>query len=351
MLHARDNMPCSMGGGSSYSDIGDIQEDLRQQVSEVILDRAGLLVWDTVAIFPYSGTEHLELDYCNRIGQLLVQLLALGVREGRVDSRGGFVADLHRIALERSLPVERLFTFVYLLERTVLDELALSEKIGATSEPWPLAAQLVRRASFELLAGYTTRAQLDPSDAAITDRLTTLYTRPMFDAVLAKEFERAGRFGYPVSLILFDVDRLSTINKQHGYGVGDKVLERLGILIRQYFRQHDWVARYAEDSMAVLLTRTDAEHANALAERVRATVEERLGFTDHRSDRMVPVTVSAAVMNLTIAPGDIVDTERLMSDAESVVERAKEQGRNRVEHVDGYAAVQRSEPHAPASNA
>ena len=118
-------MPCSMDG-ASYSDIGNIQEDLRQQVSEVILDRAGLLVWDTVAIFPYSGTEHLELDYCNRIGQLLVQLLALGVREGRVDSRGGFVADLHRIALERSLPVERLFTFVYLLERTVLDELALS---------------------------------------------------------------------------------------------------------------------------------------------------------------------------------------------------------------------------------
>jgi diguanylate cyclase (GGDEF)-like protein len=340
-----------MEGGSSYTDIGDIQDDLRQQVSEVILDRAALLVWDTVAIFPFSGTEHLEPDYCNRIGQLLVQLLALGVREGRVDSRGGFVADLHRMALERSLPVERLFTFVYLLERTVLDELALSDRIGATSEPWPLAAQLVRRASFDLLAGYTTRAQLDPSDAAITDRLTTLYTRPMFDAVLAKELERAGRFGYPVSLILFDVDRLSTINKQHGYGVGDKVLERLGILIRQYFRQHDWVARYAEDAMAVLLTRTDAEHANELAERVRATVEERLGFTDHRSERSVPVTVSAVVMNLKIAAGDVVDTERLMADAESGVERAKERGRNRVELVDGYSAALRSEPQAPASNA
>jgi diguanylate cyclase (GGDEF)-like protein len=338
-----------MDDGSSYADTGDIQDDLRQQVSEVILDRAALLVWDTVAIFPYSGTEHLEPDYCNRIGQLLVQLLALGVREGRVDARGGFVADLHRLALERGLPVERLFTFVYLLERTVLDELALSDKIGATTEPWPLAAQLVRRSSFDLLAGYTARAQLDPSDAAITDRLTTLYTRPLFDAVLAKELERAGRFGYPVSLILFDVDRLSSINKQHGYGVGDKVLERLGILIRQYFRHHDWVARYAEDSMVVLLTRTDAEHANELAERVRATVEERLGFTDHRSDRMVPVTVSAAVMNVKVALGDLVDTERLMADAESAIERAKERGRNRVERVEGYSATQRNEPHAPAS--
>jgi len=164
--------------------------------------------------------------------------------------------------------------------------------IGATSEPWPLAAQLVRRASFDLLAGYTERSQLEPSHTAITDKLTTLYTRPMFDAVLAKELERAARFNVPLSLILFDVDRLSSINKQHGYGVGDKVLERLGILMRQYFRQHDWVARYAEDAIAVLLTRTEGEHASELAERVRATVEERLGFTDHLSERAVPVTVS-----------------------------------------------------------
>ena len=165
----------------------------------------------------------------------------------------------------------------------------------------------------------------------------------MFDAVLAKELERAARFDVPLSLILFDVDRLSTINKQHGYGVGDRVLERLGILMRQYFRQHDWVARYAEDSIAVLLTRTDAEHASELAERVRATVEERLGFTDHLSERAVPVTVSAAVMNIQVALGDIIDTERLMADAETALERAKQQGRNRVERVDGYAGIRRAE--------
>ena len=86
-------------------------------------------------------------------------------------------------------------------------------------------------------------------------------------------------------MILFDVDHLSSINKEHGYGVGDEILERLGILIRKYFRQHDWVARHSEDSMAVLLTRTDAEHASELAERVRRTVEERLGFADHRTDQ------------------------------------------------------------------
>jgi diguanylate cyclase (GGDEF)-like protein len=321
---------------------GQSQDDLRQQISTVLVEQLEIVTADTVAIFPYSGSEELDAGYRHRVGQLLTQLLAFAVRDGRLDARGGFVGDLHRMVLERSLSVERLFTFAYLTERTALDELALSETIGATSEPWPVVAQLVRRASFDLLAAYAERTQLEPSGTAIIDRLTTLYTRVMFDAVLAKEVERAGRYGYPISLILFDIDRLSAINKDYGYGVGDKVLERLGILIRKYFRQHDWVARYSEDSMAVLLSRTDAEQASDLAERVRHTVEERLWFTDHRSDSQVPVTVSAAVLNIQVAVGDVLDPERLVADAEAAIERAKRQGRNRVERADGYSGAQQS---------
>jgi len=270
------------------------------------------------------------------------------VRDARVDSRGGIVADMHRIVLERMLPLDQLFSFVYFTERTTLDELALDDNIGATSEAWPLVGQIVRRASFDLLGAYTQRAQLEPGDSAIVDKLTTLHTRTMMDAVLAKELVRAGRYGDVLSLILFDVDRLSRINQEHGYGVGDRILERVGILIRQYFRQHDWVARHSDDSFAVLLTRTDAERVAELAERVRATVEERLGFVDHRNDRAVVVTLSAAVINLRVAIGDVVDPERLLADAEIAVDRAKEQGRNRVQRVDGYSGSQRSDRQPPA---
>jgi diguanylate cyclase (GGDEF)-like protein len=340
----------TVSGTSAYSNESDrpMQEDLREQVADVLIDRGEGITADTVAIFPYSGTEALDAEYCSRIGQLLAQLLAYAVRDGRLDPRGGVIAELHQEVTARALTMERLFTFAYLTERTALDELALSETIGATSEPWPVVAQLVRRASFDLLAAYAERMQLDPSQAGIIDKLTTLHTRPLFDAVLAKELERAGRFGYPVSLILFDVDRLSAINQQHGYGVGDKILERLGILIRQYFRQHDWVARHSEDSIVVMLSRTEPENASDLAERVRATVADRLGFTDHRTDRPVPVTLSAAVINVAVAVGDVMDAERLMADAETAVERAKQNGRNRVERVDGYSGALRADPAPPA---
>ena len=315
-----------------------VQADLRQQVSTVLTERADAITADTVAIFPFSGDDSLDPDYCRHIAEILVQLLAIAVRDARLDPRNGFVTDLHRMILERVLPMERLFTLAYLAERTALDELALDEGIGASSEPWPLVAQLVRRGSFDALGAYAERAQLEPAEAAVIDRLTTLHTRVMLDAVMAKEFERAGRFGTAISLILFDIDRLSVINQEHGYGVGDRILERLGILMRQYFRHHDWVARHSEDSIAVLLTRTDAANANALAERVRATVEERMGFTDHRTDLPVTVTVSAAVVNVQVAVGDVIDPDRVLAEAEAAVERAKKNGRNRVENVDNFTA-------------
>ena len=332
------------GQTSGDEEIGSAQRDLRQQIAGALVERADTITADTIAVFPFSGAETLDAEFCNRVGRLLVRLLAAAVRDGKLDPRSGVVADLHQVVLERGLSMERLFAFAYLTERTVVDELAVDESFGATTEAWPLVAQLVRRASFDLLGAYAERMQLEPSDTAIVDRLTTLYTRPMFLAVLEKELERAGRLGFDISLILFDVDNLSKINKEHGYGVGDKILERLGITLRTYFRQHDWVARHSEDSIIVLLTRTNPEHAAELAERVRKTVEERLEFKDHRDDRTVSVTLSAAVLNLKVAAGDVVDRERLIADAESAVERAKRDGRNRVTRIDNYSGVHLENP-------
>ena len=341
--------PDNMDSDSGYprESEGHIQGDLRQQASALLLGRIDEVTADTVGIFPYSGNEPLDGEYCRRLGVLLAKLLGIAVRDGRVDARGSLIADLQRVGLERSLSIERLFTFAYLTERSALDELALDDAIGATSEPWPHVAQLVRRASFDLLAAYTERVRLEPNDTAVVDKLTTLHTRALFDAVLAKEVERAVRSQYAVSLILFDVDNLSAINEAHGYGVGDKILERLGILIRQYFRQLDWVARHSEDSFAVLLTGNDAGHAASLAERLRSTVAERMIFTDHRSDLPVSVTISAAVVNVQVAVGMVIDPERLLADAEAAVARAKQQGRNRVERVDGYPGGPRTDNPAP----
>src|SRR5258705_92207 len=108
-----------------------IQHDLREQIAAAVFARADVISADAVAIFPYAGAEALDADYCSRLGHSLTRLLAFAVRDARVDSRGGIVADMHRIVLERMLPLDQLFSFVYFTHPPTLDELALDDTIRA----------------------------------------------------------------------------------------------------------------------------------------------------------------------------------------------------------------------------
>ena len=100
----------------------------------------------------------------------------------------------------------------------------------------------------------------------------------------------------------------------------------------------------------------------ALRAHRRSREPEQLGVAGHehqlgvgggqldRTDHAVPVTLSAAVINVKVAVGDVIDPERLLADAEAAVERAKQHGRNRVERVDGYSGVLRPDAPPPVTN-
>lgn len=324
-----------LDGGERDSGGGSQDLDLRRHVAHHLLDRRDVVVADTVATFPLGGgPRRLDADYCVRLGNHAVRLLADAVLDGRLDSRASTISDLAALVAERDLAPDQLFAFVHIAMTTGLDELSLDPRVGANTEPWPQASQIVRRAAFDLLAAWTTRSMDMPQRAAIEDPLTTLHTRPVLDAVLAKECHRGERFEHWVSMMLIDVDNLSAINKSHGYGVGDRILERMGILLRTYFREHDWVARYAEDCVAVLLPETTPADALMLAERTRTMVEERLTFRDYRTDQRAVVTVSVAVTSARALEGEPIDHARFQAEAETALERAKVGGRNRVEQVE-----------------
>jgi diguanylate cyclase (GGDEF)-like protein len=309
--------------------------DLRRHVAHHLADRRDVIVADTVATFPLSSeSRRLDATYCMRLGNLVTSLLADAILEGKLDSRGPGISELTTLVAEREVSPEQLFTFVNIATSTAIDELSLDQRVGANTEPWPQASQIVRRAAFDLLGAWTTRLMYSPVHSAIEDPLTTLHTRPVLDAVLPKECCRAERFEHWLSMMLIDVDNLSAINKAHGYGVGDRILERMGILLRAYFRQHDWVARYDEDTIAVLLPETDPEDAMTLAERTRTMVEERLTFRDYRTEQRAVVTVSVAVTSARALEGEPIDHERFTAEAVAALERAKIGGRNRVEQSE-----------------
>ena len=310
-----------------------VGNDLRRQVSSLLVDRADVIVADAVATFPLSiDSRRLDADYCVRLGTHIVTLLSETVLDGHIDPRGEGISKLSSLVGVRDVSPEQLFTFVHLAMNTAVDELSLDGQVGANTEAWPKAVDHVRRAAFDILAAYTTRLVHTPQ-STIEDPLTTLVSRPVIDAVLPKECCRAERFEHWFSMMLIDIDNLSAINTTHGYGVGDRILERLGILMRTYFREHDWVGRYAEDTIAVLLPETIPADALTLAERTQTMVEERLTFRDHRTEQRIVVTVSVAVTSARALEGEPIDHLRFSAEAEAAMERAKTKGPKRVEHV------------------
>jgi diguanylate cyclase (GGDEF)-like protein len=306
-------------------------ESLPRRVAAVVRQRQDVITADVVALFPFQGPQRLDTNYCLRLGGLVVLGLADAVEHGRIDHRSQAVGELASVAAERSLAPDQFFAFVHIAERTATDELSLDFGFGATTEPWPLVSGLVREAALGLLAAWTTRVAHAPSPAALTDTLTTLHTRAVFDAALGKECHRAERFGHPFAVLLIDVDALGELNESHGYGVGDRVLERLGILLRTFFRHYDWVARYEEDAFAVLLPETVVDDAAALAERARTMVGERLAFRDYRTERRVVVTVSVGVVTVQGVESRTVDPAVVLAAAEDASRRSKSAGHTVVE--------------------
>ena len=308
---------------------GALAGDVRSRTSALIRERQDALTSDvTGAISPIGAV--LDAEHWHGLAELLLRLFATSVDAGPLDMQSAAMRDLARYS--PPLTTRQLLAAVHQTERVILDEIALDDRLGATSEPWAVVAHTIRRATLEILAAHAEQVAGRDVPITVRDALTTLLSSPVFDLALSQEIERALRHKHSLALLLVDIDDLSQINREHGWGVGDRLLERMGILARRFFRTHDWVARHDTDAIAVLLPETTLDQAAALATRFRETVEQRLVLTDHNTGARKIVTVSAAAVGADLVLSDI-DARDVMAEAEAAVLRAKLNGRNRIERV------------------
>ncbi len=310
-------------------------EDLRERAASAVRSHLDTLAADLDVLIAAGLPQPPAGDLRARLVTRLLDLLAAAISAGVVVETP-LLLEVARLE-EAGANLRDLFAAVRLAERSILQELSIDAQLGAITEHWPAVSELVRKASFDVLASVCARRAMDASEGVV-DPVTTLMSRAVFEMVVAKELQRAIRYRHPLALILFDVDSFAAINDTHGYGVGDLVLERLGVFMRQYFRQPDWVARHGGDSIAVLLPETSAGDALALAEGARHAVEERLVFPD-KEEHPVRITVSGAVATLTLRGEsgegrESLDTVRVMSEAEAGVKRARARGGNTIERVE-----------------
>jgi diguanylate cyclase (GGDEF)-like protein len=129
------------------------------------------------------------------------------------------------------------------------------------------------------LAEVALRLDVLDHDAA-HDPLTGLLNRRSFDVALEEALARSRRYGWTFSLVMFDLNRFKALNDRLGHAAGDRVLRRIGSVLRSTLRVGDVAARIGGDEFAVLLSRGDRVAGDILASRVRSLVNADLGWAD-----------------------------------------------------------------------
>ena len=160
------------------------------------------------------------------------------------------------------------------------------------------------------------------------DGLTDIANRRQFDATLDLEWRRCLRHNLPISLIMSDVDHFKRYNDHLGHQAGDDCLRRVARAHASMMaRPGDLAARYGGEEFAIILSGTDLKGAEAVAQRLRAGVEELK--IPHPASSVGPyVTISAGVATLLPSAGDV--PADLIAAADRSLYQAKQTGRNRI---------------------
>lgn len=159
---------------------------------------------------------------------------------------------------------------------------------------------------------------------ANTDALTNLANRRHLFERFGETWALAERGDHPLSCIMFDIDKFKSVNDTHGHAAGDQVLKHVAGVVRSCVRRYDLLGRIGGEEFCVICPETALEGGAVLAERIREAVG---GSSCPWKDVQITVTVSLGVAGR--APSHD-DTDALISAADRMLYRAKDNGRDQV---------------------
>jgi diguanylate cyclase (GGDEF)-like protein/PAS domain S-box-containing protein len=153
------------------------------------------------------------------------------------------------------------------------------------------------------------------------DFLTGLPNRMLLNDRIGQAIALAPRHMKHVAVLFLDLDGFKHINDSLGHSIGDKLLQSVAKRLVDCVRASDTVSRQGGDEFVVLLSEVAQEEDAALtAKRMLQAVAQ-----SHSIDRHdLYVTTSIGV---SVYPGDGLDAEALIKNADTAMYQAKENGR------------------------
>ena len=157
----------------------------------------------------------------------------------------------------------------------------------------------------------------------IVDGLTQVHNKRYLFEALEREMTRARRHDRPLCALMFDIDHFKRINDHYGHLAGDYVLRALAEVVKTRIRRDEVFARYGGEEFAIVLPETNVDGARALAENIRAIVEDSEFY--FQSERiLVTVSIGCAEVRADDSATDLIQR------ADERLYEAKHAGRNLV---------------------
>jgi diguanylate cyclase (GGDEF)-like protein len=178
--------------------------------------------------------------------------------------------------------------------------------------------------SMALALGYV-RLRHALREQSIRDPLTGLFNRRYMEETLDRELGRARRGGYPVGVIMLDVDDFKRVNDTFGHEAGDAALRDLGQYLRAEIRAGDVACRYGGEEFTLILPNTPFKAMRERAEQLRQGIQDlRL---EHQGRALGPLTFS---LGLAAFPAHGASRAEVLQAADAALYQAKREGRDRV---------------------
>jgi diguanylate cyclase (GGDEF)-like protein len=158
----------------------------------------------------------------------------------------------------------------------------------------------------------------------IIDELTNVYNKAYLASSLASAVDVA-KSGYPLSLLIFDIDHFKRVNDTYGHVAGDYVLKETCRLIKEsVVRSEDVFGRWGGEEFVVIMPDAKLEVAVGVGERIRRTLElHDFVFAGMK----IPVTASVGVASWIPA---YKTADEYLEVADQLLYKSKQEGRNRV---------------------
>lgn len=161
---------------------------------------------------------------------------------------------------------------------------------------------------------------------ALTDGLTGLANRRLFDETLRTRLGEAEAGGGPLCLLMCDIDHFKRFNDTWGHLVGDQVIRFIALVLRKYGEGDLLAARYGGEEFALIMPHTTLRRASALAAAIREAVKSKRLSRRSTGEQLGALTVSFGVAEYRSGEG----MSSFIGRADACLYASKRGGRDRI---------------------